>query len=176
MVPLALNASLKVVLKPTCLTERFPLVQLFFEDNIDDAKYCGRLYGLGSGSSQPQNGISSSGQEETNNKHWPSAPSRQVEYALVLKPDQQQDKTKYRSLIFLPGDCDMDSWRQRLLHSFLFRRFYWVYGHIFTRLFKQFVLLSAFFNSVGPAPVPNCDSDQILQFTLLLQQGFRFLS
>ena len=43
--------------------------QLFFEDNIDDAKYCGRLYGLGSGSSQPQNGISGSGQEETNNKH-----------------------------------------------------------------------------------------------------------
>lgn len=45
------------------------LFQLFFEDNIDDAKYCGRLYGLGSGSSQPQNGISSSGQEESNNKH-----------------------------------------------------------------------------------------------------------
>lgn len=44
-------------------------LQLFFEDNIDDAKYCGRLYGLGSGSTQPQNGISSSGQEETNNKH-----------------------------------------------------------------------------------------------------------
>lgn len=56
-----------------CVTEIFPvvfhLVQLFFEDNIDDAKYCGRLYGLGSGSTQPQNGISSSGQEETNNKH-----------------------------------------------------------------------------------------------------------
>lgn len=51
------------------LTEIFTFVQLFFEDNIDDAKYCGRLYGLGSGSSQPQNGISSSGQEETNNKH-----------------------------------------------------------------------------------------------------------
>lgn len=45
------------------------LLQLFFEDNIDDAKYCGRLYGLGSGSSQPQNGLSSSGAEETNNKH-----------------------------------------------------------------------------------------------------------
>lgn len=45
------------------------LFQLFFEDNIDDAKYCGRLYGLGSGSTQPQNGISSSGQEESNNKH-----------------------------------------------------------------------------------------------------------
>lgn len=43
--------------------------QLFFEDNIDDAKYCGRLYGLGSGSSQTQNGISNSSQEETNNKH-----------------------------------------------------------------------------------------------------------
>uniref|UniRef100_A0AAQ6A6T5 poly(A)-specific ribonuclease n=1 Tax=Amphiprion ocellaris TaxID=80972 RepID=A0AAQ6A6T5_AMPOC len=47
----------------------FRMKELFFEDNIDDAKYCGRLYGLGSGSSQPQNGISSSGQEETNNKH-----------------------------------------------------------------------------------------------------------
>uniref|UniRef100_A0A1A8J014 poly(A)-specific ribonuclease n=1 Tax=Nothobranchius kuhntae TaxID=321403 RepID=A0A1A8J014_NOTKU len=47
----------------------FRMKELFFEDNIDDAKYCGRLYGLGSGSNQPQNGISSSGQEETNNKH-----------------------------------------------------------------------------------------------------------
>ncbi|XP_041656486.1 CCR4-NOT transcription complex subunit 8 [Cheilinus undulatus] len=47
----------------------FRMKELFFEDNIDDAKYCGRLYGLGSGSSQPQNGISSSNQEETNNKH-----------------------------------------------------------------------------------------------------------
>lgn len=48
------------------------LLLLFFEDNIDDAKYCGRLYGLGSGSTQNQNGISSSSQEETNNKHWPT--------------------------------------------------------------------------------------------------------
>lgn len=47
----------------------FRMKELFFEDNIDDAKYCGRLYGLGSGSTQPQNGISSSGPEETNNKH-----------------------------------------------------------------------------------------------------------
>ncbi|XP_068456626.1 CCR4-NOT transcription complex subunit 8 isoform X1 [Clinocottus analis] len=47
----------------------FRMKELFFEDNIDDAKYCGRLYGLGSGSTQPQNGLSSSGQEETNNKH-----------------------------------------------------------------------------------------------------------
>lgn len=45
------------------------VLQLFFEDNIDDAKYCGRLYGLGSGSSQSQNGISNSSQEESNNKH-----------------------------------------------------------------------------------------------------------
>ncbi|XP_067231344.1 CCR4-NOT transcription complex subunit 8 isoform X2 [Chanodichthys erythropterus] len=44
-------------------------LKLFFEDNIDDAKYCGRLYGLGSGSSQSQNGISNSSQEEANNKH-----------------------------------------------------------------------------------------------------------
>ncbi|XP_047234357.1 CCR4-NOT transcription complex subunit 8 isoform X1 [Girardinichthys multiradiatus] len=47
----------------------FRMKELFFEDHIDDAKYCGRLYGLGSGSSQPQNGMSGSGQEETNNKH-----------------------------------------------------------------------------------------------------------
>ncbi|KAJ8385426.1 hypothetical protein AAFF_G00189520 [Aldrovandia affinis] len=47
----------------------FRMKELFFEDNIDDAKYCGRLYGLGSGSTQSQNGISSSSQEETNNKH-----------------------------------------------------------------------------------------------------------
>lgn len=45
------------------------LSQLFFEDNIDDAKYCGRLYGLGSGSSQPQNGLAGSTGDEANNKH-----------------------------------------------------------------------------------------------------------
>ncbi|RVE64255.1 hypothetical protein OJAV_G00144720 [Oryzias javanicus] len=47
----------------------FRMKELFFEDNIDDAKYCGRLYGLGSGSSQPQNGLAGSTGEETNNKH-----------------------------------------------------------------------------------------------------------
>lgn len=29
-------------------------MQLFFEDTIDDAKYCGRLYGLGTGVAQKQ--------------------------------------------------------------------------------------------------------------------------
>ena len=29
---------------------------MFFEDNIDDAKYCGHLYGLGQGSGYVQNG------------------------------------------------------------------------------------------------------------------------
>lgn len=32
-----------------------PVLQLFFEDSIDDAKYCGRLYGLGTGVAQKQN-------------------------------------------------------------------------------------------------------------------------
>uniref|UniRef100_A0A7N4NNB6 poly(A)-specific ribonuclease n=1 Tax=Sarcophilus harrisii TaxID=9305 RepID=A0A7N4NNB6_SARHA len=32
------------------------LKEIFFEDHIDDAKYCGYLYGLGSGSSYVQNG------------------------------------------------------------------------------------------------------------------------
>lgn len=32
-----------------------PVPQLFFEDSIDDAKYCGRLYGLGTGVAQKQN-------------------------------------------------------------------------------------------------------------------------
>lgn len=31
-----------------------PVPQLFFEDSIDDAKYCGRLYGLGTGVAQKQ--------------------------------------------------------------------------------------------------------------------------
>lgn len=53
------------------ITMIIPPPQLFFEDNIDDAKYCGRLYGLGSGSSQNQNGISNVSQEDSNNKHWP---------------------------------------------------------------------------------------------------------
>lgn len=74
-VALCVGRQFKLLQRPhsfSCKTSRvddFCFAQLFFEDNIDDAKYCGRLYGLGSGSSQPQNGISTSGQEETNNKH-----------------------------------------------------------------------------------------------------------
>ena len=34
----------------------FSSLQMFFEDNIDDAKYCGHLYGLGT--SYVQNGTS----------------------------------------------------------------------------------------------------------------------
>uniref|UniRef100_A0A8C6TS17 poly(A)-specific ribonuclease n=1 Tax=Neogobius melanostomus TaxID=47308 RepID=A0A8C6TS17_9GOBI len=47
----------------------FRMKELFFEDNIDDAKYCGRLYGLGSGTSQTQNGLSTTNQDDPNNKH-----------------------------------------------------------------------------------------------------------
>lgn len=38
--------------------------QLFFEDTIDDAKYCGRLYGLGTGVAQKQNEDVDSAQEK----------------------------------------------------------------------------------------------------------------
>ena len=37
---------------------------MFFEDHIDDAKYCGHLYGLGSGSSYVQNGTGNAYEEE----------------------------------------------------------------------------------------------------------------
>lgn len=39
---------------------------MFFEDHIDDAKYCGHLYGLGSGSAYVQNGTGNAYEEETN--------------------------------------------------------------------------------------------------------------
>lgn len=39
---------------------------MFFEDHIDDAKYCGHLYGLGSGSSYVQNGTGNAYEEEAN--------------------------------------------------------------------------------------------------------------
>ena len=38
--------------------------ELFFEDTIDDAKYCGRLYGLGTGVAQKQNEDVDSAQEK----------------------------------------------------------------------------------------------------------------
>lgn len=41
-----------------------PVLQLFFEDSIDDAKYCGRLYGLGTGVAQKQNEDVDSAQEK----------------------------------------------------------------------------------------------------------------
>lgn len=41
-------------------------LQMFFEDHIDDAKYCGHLYGLGSGSSYVQNGTGNAYEEEAN--------------------------------------------------------------------------------------------------------------
>jgi len=37
----------------------FKMREMFFEDNIDDAKYCGHMYGLGQGSTYMQNGTSS---------------------------------------------------------------------------------------------------------------------
>lgn len=44
----------------------FSPLQMFFEDHIDDAKYCGHLYGLGSGSSYVQNGTGNAYEEEAN--------------------------------------------------------------------------------------------------------------
>lgn len=44
----------------------FVFLQMFFEDHIDDAKYCGHLYGLGSGSSYVQNGTGNAYEEEAN--------------------------------------------------------------------------------------------------------------
>ena len=43
---------------------------MFFEDHIDDAKYCGHLYGLGSGSSYVQNGTGNAYEEEANKQSW----------------------------------------------------------------------------------------------------------
>ncbi|XP_068958631.1 CCR4-NOT transcription complex subunit 8 isoform X2 [Petaurus breviceps papuanus] len=42
----------------------FRMKELFFEDSIDDAKYCGRLYGLGTGVAQKQNEDVDSTQEK----------------------------------------------------------------------------------------------------------------
>uniref|UniRef100_A0A2K6GQQ9 poly(A)-specific ribonuclease n=1 Tax=Propithecus coquereli TaxID=379532 RepID=A0A2K6GQQ9_PROCO len=42
----------------------FKMREMFFEDHIDDAKYCGHLYGLGSGSSYVQNGTGNAYEEE----------------------------------------------------------------------------------------------------------------
>lgn len=59
--------SLFDVLKWRCiLTVRTLCLQMFFEDHIDDAKYCGHLYGLGSGSSYVQNGTGNAYEEEAN--------------------------------------------------------------------------------------------------------------
>jgi len=41
---------------------------MFFEDHVDDAKYCGHLYGLGSGSAYSQNGTTGNAYEEEANK------------------------------------------------------------------------------------------------------------
>ena len=40
--------------QPCCIPIFCDYFQMFFEDNIDDAKYCGHLYGLGT--SYVQNG------------------------------------------------------------------------------------------------------------------------
>uniref|UniRef100_A0A2R9BNX2 poly(A)-specific ribonuclease n=1 Tax=Pan paniscus TaxID=9597 RepID=A0A2R9BNX2_PANPA len=44
----------------------FKMRGMFFEDHTDDAKYCGHLYGLGSGSSYVQNGTGNAYEEEAN--------------------------------------------------------------------------------------------------------------
>ncbi len=59
-----LNVSVSV-LSILCFFFYF-LPQMFFEDHIDDAKYCGHLYGLGSGSAYVQNGTGNAYEEEAN--------------------------------------------------------------------------------------------------------------
>ncbi|KAM7000154.1 CCR4-NOT transcription complex subunit 7 isoform 2-T3 [Tautogolabrus adspersus] len=44
----------------------FKMREMFFEDHIDDAKYCGHLYGLSSGSAYVQNGTGNAYEEEAN--------------------------------------------------------------------------------------------------------------
>nr|QIE08204.1 degron-tevS-PCP-cNOT7-2A-PCP-cNOT7-ppvS-degron [Vector 2i_pSin-PPVp-NOR-TEVp] len=51
----------------------FKMREMFFEDHIDDAKYCGHLYGLGSGSSYVQNGTGNAYEEEANKQSVGSA-------------------------------------------------------------------------------------------------------
>lgn len=49
---------------------------MFFEDHIDDAKYCGHLYGLGSASAYVQNGTGNAYEEEANKQQsWRRSPS-----------------------------------------------------------------------------------------------------
>lgn len=59
-------SDVETQLKNTCfsLPPFFFNLQLFFEDTIDDAKYCGRLYGLGTGVAQKQNEDVDSAQEK----------------------------------------------------------------------------------------------------------------
>nr|QJX60197.1 degron-tvmvS-MCP-cNOT7-E2A-MCP-cNOT7-tevS-degron-F2A-nTEVp-FRB-T2A-FKBP-cTEVp-P2A-L7Ae-SMASh [Cloning vector pB-4-NOR-degron-tvmvS-MCP-cNOT7-E2A-MCP-cNOT7-tevS-degron-F2A-nTEVp-FRB-T2A-FKBP-cTEVp-P2A-L7Ae-SMASh] len=58
----------------------FKMREMFFEDHIDDAKYCGHLYGLGSGSSYVQNGTGNAYEEEANKQ---SVGSQCTNYALL---------------------------------------------------------------------------------------------
>lgn len=56
---------------------------MFFEDHIDDAKYCGHLYGLGSGSSYVQNGTGNAYEEEANKQQsWHQEPAHYKELHL----------------------------------------------------------------------------------------------
>nr|QIE08210.1 PCP-tevS-cNOT7-ppvS-degron [Vector 2l_pSin-PPVp-IMPLY-TEVp] len=56
----------------------FKMREMFFEDHIDDAKYCGHLYGLGSGSSYVQNGTGNAYEEEANKQSVGSGGSNVV--------------------------------------------------------------------------------------------------
>lgn len=65
---------------------------MFFEDHIDDAKYCGHLYGLGSGSAYVQNGTGNAYEEEANKQqswhHSETLPScgSHAQSSAALKP------------------------------------------------------------------------------------------
>lgn len=61
-----MSSDLEAQLNSTCFSSFFFFfnLQLFFEDTIDDAKYCGRLYGLGTGVAQKQNEDVDSAQEK----------------------------------------------------------------------------------------------------------------
>nr|QJX60202.1 2IMPLY1-degron-tvmvS-MCP-tevS-cNOT7-F2A-nTEVp-FRB-T2A-FKBP-cTEVp-P2A-L7Ae-SMASh [Cloning vector pB-9-2IMPLY1-degron-tvmvS-MCP-tevS-cNOT7-F2A-nTEVp-FRB-T2A-FKBP-cTEVp-P2A-L7Ae-SMASh] len=61
----------------------FKMREMFFEDHIDDAKYCGHLYGLGSGSSYVQNGTGNAYEEEANKQSVGSAVKQTLNFDLL---------------------------------------------------------------------------------------------
>lgn len=93
------------------LTSSIFFVQMFFEDHIDDAKYCGHLYGLGTGSAYVQNGTGNAYEEEANKQQSWRHSETVLSFTHGAEPKLQQKTLEEKTSMCRLSSCSpLDNW------------------------------------------------------------------